>query len=66
MKSVNVSLLEVRKKPSIPSKIGLNRDTVVKTSGPPIKYKDELWIRIETVNQPVVSGYVMQKYLKAI
>ena len=66
MKQINVSRLEVRNKPSEPSKIGLDRGTIVETSGPPIKCKGEEWMKIVTVNKPTVTGYVPRKYLSEI
>ena len=64
MKMVNVSLIEVRRKPSMPSKTNLKRGTVVKTSGPPVTYKGESWSLIQTLEAPIVKGYVQDRYLK--
>lgn len=61
---INVSSIEVRRKPSMPSKTYLKRGTVVKVSGPPSTYKNEAWSLIETVERPIVKGYVKSKYLK--
>lgn len=48
----------------MPSKTYLKRGTVVKVSGPPSTYKNEAWSLIETVERPIVKGYVKSKYLK--
>lgn len=65
--SVNVSLLKVKNKPSSDNYgVGLKRRMVVKRVGPPVTCKGKQWVHIETVNKPVVNGYVQVKYLVKI
>lgn len=63
MYMINVSLLEVRSKPSISSKVTLKRGTMVKVVGPPATYKHNTWIHIQTLDEPIIDGYVLQKYI---
>lgn len=66
MKQVMVSAIEVRKKPSMPSKVNIMRNTLVDIVGPPVTYKRESWSKIRTVTTPTVEGYVLSKYLVSI
>ena len=59
----NVSLLEVRKKPKDPSKIIIKRGTAIKIVGPPITCNHEVWIHIQTIENPIIDGYVLKKYI---
>lgn len=64
--TVTVSSLEVRKVPKESSRIFLNRGTVVKETGNTKQYKKEIWLEVETLTAPIVSGYVNRKYLNRI
>jgi hypothetical protein len=66
--SVNVSLLKVKSKPSddVSKSVSLKRGMVVKRIGPPVTYKQDQWVHIETVNKPIVNGYVQAKYMVKI
>jgi len=66
--SVNVSMLKVKSKPSdeTSKNVSLKRGSVVKRIGPPVTYKQDQWIHIETVNKPIVNGYVQSKYMTKI
>jgi len=66
MKQINVSRIQVRQKPSEPSKVYLNRGMIVRTFGPPVNFKGEQWIRVITMNKPIVKGYLPSKYLSEI
>lgn len=62
--TVNVSSLEVRKDVKERSKIMLIRGTIVKAVDTPSKmHNHQRWIKIVTVNEPTVCGYVQLKYL---
>lgn len=64
--SVMVSSLEIRKLPSIASKINLKRDTVVKSLDHTRQYKKEPWLLVSTIKEPITQGYVPKKYLSKI
>lgn len=66
MKQVNVSILEVRKKPSEPGKVRITHGTIVNVVGPPVTYKHESWSNVMTLSEPVIKGYVLTKYLSNI
>ena len=59
---VNVSSLEVRSDPEIPSKVSLKRDTLVHI----IKDAKKKWVLIQSVSTPIVSGYVLKRFLKKV
>ena len=64
--SVNVSNLQVRKEPSVPSKVNFTRGTIVKDLDHNRQYKKETWMLVATVTEPIIQGYVAKKYLKKI
>lgn len=59
---VNVSSLEVRSNTSSPSKVFLKRDTLVHI----IKDSKQKWVQIQSASTPVVSGYVLKRFLKKV
>lgn len=66
MYQVNVSSLSIRKQPNINGKLYLKLGTVVKQTGEMKKFKNQMWVPVITVNKPIVSGYVLRKYLEEI
>ena len=66
MYQVNVSSLSIREQPSNKSRLYLKLGTVVEQTGEMKKFKNQMWIPVITVNNPIVSGYVLKKYLKEV
>jgi len=60
---VNVSSLAVRKDVKTKSKVFITRDTIVKTLGEGKTYRGNRWEVVRTLQEPVVEGYVLKKYL---
>ena len=64
---VNVSSLQIRKIPSEPSKVCLLKDTVVSmTKDKSKQYRKEEWVMVRTLSEPILSGYVLKKYITKI
>ena len=64
---VSVSSLQIRNIPSEPSKVCLLKDTVVKLTGDKSRqYKREEWVKVATISLPILSGYVLKKYINKI
>ena len=61
---ISVSLLQIRKEPSEPSRVQLSKDTIVKDLKHDRQHKKEPWALVETVLEPVIQGYVQKKYLR--
>lgn len=63
---IDVSSLRLYNSPKSPSKISLLRGTFVKIIGDPIRSKLQIWVPIMTIHTPILSGYVIKKYLKKV
>lgn len=63
---VNVSSLEVRSEPDIPSKVFLKRNTAVTLTGESVKYQSRVWVGIQTTSKPTIAGVVPKRFLQKV
>lgn len=63
---IDVSSLKIQQEPDKDSKVYLKRGTIVKHTGESIKFKSKEWIQIQTINKPIIKGYVPKRFLKKV
>ena len=63
---VSVSSLNVKSDPSIESKVYIKRQQIVTLTGESLRYRGKEWVKIQTISEPVISGYVPKRFLQKI